>query len=70
MVQSNQGDKEEACGTYGGVGDLRNPRRYEVGDTGGLTCLPRDRNAIAKTETNPLSSREDGDDQKRERQRC
>ncbi|KAL0807416.1 hypothetical protein Bca101_099908 [Brassica carinata] len=50
--------------------DLRNPLRYEVGDTGGLTCLHRDRNAIAKTETKPLSSREDGDEQKRERRRC
>ncbi|WZZ55873.1 hypothetical protein YC2023_055980 [Brassica napus] len=44
-------------------------RKY-VGDTGGLTCLHRDRNALAKTETKPLSSREDGDDQKRERRRC
>ncbi|KAF2596197.1 hypothetical protein F2Q68_00009449 [Brassica cretica] len=50
--------------------DLRNPLRYEVGDTRGLTCLRRDRNAVAKTETKPLSSREDGYDQKRERRRC
>ncbi|KAG5376602.1 hypothetical protein IGI04_041198 [Brassica rapa subsp. trilocularis] len=50
--------------------NLRNPLCHEVGDTGNLTCLRRDQNAVAKTETKPLRIREDKDDQKRERRRC
>ncbi|KAG5377794.1 hypothetical protein IGI04_025636 [Brassica rapa subsp. trilocularis] len=55
MEKSNQRNREEAYGVL-------NLRR--------LTCLRRDQNAVAKTETKPLSSREDRDDQKRERRRC